>query len=140
MGIRGELFSTRVSCEGRTYFFNVKENRMGDLFLTIVESKPTEAENFDRRSVVLFRDDAPQFIKAFQGALDFMAGSKAPAKGPTYEGPAAKGRAKRTPAGFAGPAEPAAPAGTAKKRKIVVKRKAEPSGKGAPKGTSADGE
>jgi len=27
MGIRGELFSTRFSCEGRTYFFNVKEKQ-----------------------------------------------------------------------------------------------------------------
>jgi hypothetical protein len=29
MGIRGELFSTKVMLPNRTYFFNVKENRMG---------------------------------------------------------------------------------------------------------------
>ena len=72
MGIRGELFSTRITVEGRTYFFNVKQNRMGDVFLTIVESKPTEAETFDRRSIVIFRDDVHDFLKAFQGALKFM--------------------------------------------------------------------
>ncbi len=131
MGIRGELFSTRITCEGRTYFFNVKENRMGDLFLTIVESKPTEAENFDRRSVVVFRDDVPQFLKAFQGALDFMAGGEGKAaKLPSYAAsataPAAKPRARKAPAGFAGAgfagaaADPAAPA---RKRKVVVRRK-----------------
>jgi hypothetical protein len=126
MGIRGELFSSRVGCEGRTYFFNVKENRMGDMFLTVVESKPTETEGFERRSVVVFREDMPDFLKALQGALDFMADSKGEKAGVKYE-PADKSAPKRkaTPGGFAGsesgdaPSEPA----TAPKRKIVVRRK-----------------
>jgi len=29
MGIRGEIFSEKVILPNRTYFFNVKENRMG---------------------------------------------------------------------------------------------------------------
>jgi len=126
MGIRGELFSTRVTCEGRTYFFNVKENRLGDLFLTIVESKPTEAENFDRRSVVVFRDDMGKFIHAFQGALDFIQAGKTGSKpeAPRYADEPAKPRARKMPAGFAGASdEPPAP-----KRKIVVRRKAKPDG------------
>lgn len=73
MGVRGELFSTRIACDGRTYFFNVKENRMGDLFLDIVESKPTETGDFDRRSIVIFQDNADEFIKAFQKSLEAMA-------------------------------------------------------------------
>lgn len=72
MGVRGELFSTRMACDGRTYFFNVKENRMGDLFLTVVESKPTETGDFDRRSVVIFQDNADEFVKALQKSLDAM--------------------------------------------------------------------
>lgn len=72
MGVRGELFSTRISCDGRTYFFNVKENRMGDLFLTVVESKPTELGDFDRRSIVIFQDNAAEFVAAFQKSLDVM--------------------------------------------------------------------
>ena len=72
MGIRGELFSTKVSAEGRTYFFNVKQNRMGDIFLSIVESKPTEAEAFDRRSIVVFREDMRIFLEALQTTLHYM--------------------------------------------------------------------
>ncbi len=72
MGTRGELFSTRVTCEGRTYFFNVKQNRMGDIFLNIVESKPTEAESFERRSIVIFDSDMKDFLKSFQVALSFI--------------------------------------------------------------------
>jgi hypothetical protein len=129
MGIRGELFSSRVGCEGRTYFFNVKENRMGDMFLTVVESKPTETEGFERRSVVIFREDLPDFLKAFQGALDFM-GKSDGAKAAVNYAPAEKPAAKRskTPSGFAGSgpadaAETPASGADAPKRRIVVRRK-----------------
>jgi len=121
MGIRGELFSSRIGCEGRTYFFNVKENRMGDMFLTVVESKPTETEGFERRSVVIFRENLPEFLKAFQGALDFMSKGEG-AKGSLDYAPAAKAAPKKAkaPSGFAGEGEPNAPA---PKRRIVVRRK-----------------
>ena len=33
MGIRGELYTQQVKVENRTYFFNVKENSKGDVFL-----------------------------------------------------------------------------------------------------------
>jgi hypothetical protein len=72
MGIRGELYSTKVVCDGRSYFFNVKENRMGDLFLNIVESKPVDGAGFDRHSVVVFKDDMRTFVEAFQKALKFI--------------------------------------------------------------------
>lgn len=126
MGIRGELFSTKMTCEGRTYFFNVKENRMGDVFLTIVESKPTETEAFDRRSIVIFRENVREFLKAFQGALKYMekSGSESPEMtfNPTEEMPAAL----REKLGLGAPKAPkkASPAATGeKKRRIVVRRK-----------------
>lgn len=72
MGVRGELFSTRMACDGRTYFFNVKQNRVGDLYLTIVESKPTEPESFDRRSIVVFQESSGEFLKALGKAIEAM--------------------------------------------------------------------
>jgi hypothetical protein len=72
MGQRGELFSTKVPLQNRTYFFNVKENRMGDLYLNIVESKNREEGGFDRQSVILFADDLQEFLKGFDGALRVM--------------------------------------------------------------------
>ena len=72
MGIRGELYSTRFVCNERTYFFNVKQNRTGDVFLSIVESKPSEGESFDRRSIVVFGEYMDGFLKAFQSALKFI--------------------------------------------------------------------
>ena len=72
MGQRGELFSTRVSLENRTYFFNVKENRMGDLYLNIVESKNRDEGGFARQSVILFADDLQPFLKAFDESLRIL--------------------------------------------------------------------
>lgn len=123
MGIRGELFSTKASCEGRTYFFNVKENRMGDMFLTVVESKPTEADSFDRRSIVVFRDDLPGFLKAMQEALGFMGKDGETPKALRFSPSAAPQRRKAAQsAGFAG-SESSEAKEPARKRKILVKRK-----------------
>ena len=69
MGIRGELFSTKVLLQNRTYFFNVKENRLGDLYLNIVESKNKDEGGFDRQSVILFAEDLQEFLKGFDESL-----------------------------------------------------------------------
>ncbi|MDR1839865.1 MAG: DUF3276 family protein [Treponema sp.] len=69
MGVRGEIFSTKIMLPNRTYFFNVKENRMGDLYLNIVESKNRDAGGFDRQSVILFADDLQEFLKGFDESL-----------------------------------------------------------------------
>ena len=39
MGVRGELFTNEIYLDNRSYFFNVKETRTGDIFLQVVESK-----------------------------------------------------------------------------------------------------
>jgi Protein of unknown function (DUF3276) len=72
MGIRGEVFSSKTSVGKRTYFFNVKENRHGDLFLNIVESKKHEGTGFERHSVIVFNEDLGDFFDEFRKAVDFM--------------------------------------------------------------------
>jgi hypothetical protein len=69
MGVRGEIFSTKVALQNRTYFFNVKENRMGDLYLNIVESKNQATGGFERQSVILFADDLQEFLGGFDESL-----------------------------------------------------------------------
>lgn len=75
MGSRGEVFSARVRSQNdrRTYFFNVKENRTRDLFLTIVESKKQEGvEEFDRHQVVVFEEDLAAFARGLEETLRFI--------------------------------------------------------------------
>ena len=72
MGIRGELFTTQIPVENRTYFFNVKENRLGDVFLQIVESKNTDGAGFDRHAIVVFQDEMQTFLQGLNQSLDFI--------------------------------------------------------------------
>jgi hypothetical protein len=72
MGVRGEIFSTRLILPNRTYFLNVKENRLGDLYLNIVESKNKETGGFERQSVIVFSDDLPAFLGEFDKALKIL--------------------------------------------------------------------
>jgi len=72
MGVRGEIFSNRVILPNRTYFFNVKENRMGDLYLNIVESKNRDNGGFDRQSVILFAEDLQAFLGGFEESLKVL--------------------------------------------------------------------
>lgn len=75
MGIRGELFSTQFnsSTERRSYFFNVKENRRGDIYLTLVESKKSESgAGYERHQLVLFEDDFERFVRELNKAIDYV--------------------------------------------------------------------
>ncbi|MGP1454408.1 MAG: PUR family DNA/RNA-binding protein [Treponema sp.] len=72
MGIRGELFTTQIQVENRTYFFNVKENRVGDVFLQIVESKSTDGAGFDRHAIVIFEEEMQTFLQGLNQSLEFV--------------------------------------------------------------------
>lgn len=72
MGIRGELFTTEVTLDNRTYFFNIKENRTGDVFLQVVESKSSEGTGFDRHAIVVFEDDMQKFLQGLESSLSFI--------------------------------------------------------------------
>ncbi len=95
MGIRGEIYSVRMhsKSEKRTYFFNIKENRTGDVFLNIVESKKHGETDFERHQIVLFKEDLDDFLKVFNSAVAAMkktrdgSSSGGPARAHTREAP-----------------------------------------------------
>ncbi len=69
MASRGEIYSTRTDSERRTYFFNVKENRRGDVFLNIVESsKKDDGENFERHQIMVYEEDLASFMTELKKA------------------------------------------------------------------------
>jgi len=74
MGTRGEIFSTKADTDKRTYFFNVKENRFGDHFLNIVESRRIgeETDRFERRQIIVFKEDLAAFLEGMEKAVAFM--------------------------------------------------------------------
>lgn len=72
MGMKGELFTTQVTLDKRSYFFNVKENRNNDVFLQIVESKTMRDAPAERLQIAIFEDDMQKFCKGLDDALSFM--------------------------------------------------------------------
>jgi hypothetical protein len=72
MGIRGELYSTKAHSEKRTYFFNVKENRLGTVFLNIVESAKGAEEGFNRHQIMVYEEEIDDFMKELQKAVLFL--------------------------------------------------------------------
>ncbi len=70
MGQRGEVFTLKRFVEegGLTYFFNVKENRYGDLFLNLVESRKKD-NRFVRFSLIVYSEDFKKFSEILETAV-----------------------------------------------------------------------
>ena len=77
MGVRGELYTQQVKVENRTYFFNVKENSKGDVFLQVVESKMSEGVGFDRHSIVVFEEEMRTFLQGLDKCIEFIEKNRA---------------------------------------------------------------
>lgn len=72
MGARGELYTTEVYLDNRSYFFNVKENRTGDVFLQIVESKSRDGSDGERHQIAIFADDMQKVLQGLDRSLNFI--------------------------------------------------------------------
>lgn len=91
MGQRGEIFTLKRFVEdgGLTYFFNVKENRYGDLFLNLVESKKKD-DRFVRFSLIVYSEDYAKFSEILETAV-----TKLKAEVPDWEHELKTGSGKR---------------------------------------------
>jgi len=68
------VFSSRVKAgKRRTYFFDVRETRGNDYYLTITESrKRTESEGYNRHKIFLYKEDFNKFLKGLTEAIDHV--------------------------------------------------------------------
>lgn len=68
MGRRGEVFTRKIFVKDgeKTYFFNIKENRYGDVFLNLVESSSRKGgDGFQRNSIMIYKEDFTLFMDGF---------------------------------------------------------------------------
>lgn len=123
MGIRGELYTTKITLDNRTYFFNVKENRTGDVFLQVVESKSTEGADFDRHAIVVFEDDMQKFLQGLESSLGFIEKNrKTRVKEAAERGETPKKKIVRRKPAEAPARQESAPKKTPRKVKVISKK------------------
>jgi len=68
------IFSKRVRAgKRRTYFFDVRETRGKDYFITITESKRRfNDEGYDRHKLFIYKEDFNKFLEALSETVDYV--------------------------------------------------------------------
>ncbi len=68
------VFSVRIRAgKRRTYFFDVRETRGNDFYLTITESrKRFDSDGYDRHKIFLYKEDFNKFIKGLGETIDYV--------------------------------------------------------------------
>lgn len=68
------VYSQRIRAgKRRTYFFDVRETRGNDFYLTITESrKRFNEDGYDRHKIFLYKEDFNKFLKGMTEAIDFV--------------------------------------------------------------------
>ena len=71
-----DVFSQAIRAGKRTYFFDVKETRNGEYYLTLTESKKQFPEDkkpyFEKHKIFLYKEDFEKFSEGFKAALNFI--------------------------------------------------------------------
>ena len=78
-----ELYSQAIPAGKRRYFFDVKETRGGDKFITITESRKMFDNNsgdfyFEKNKMFLYKEDFDKFQQGLENALTFIRTGVAP--------------------------------------------------------------
>ncbi|AZI67197.1 DUF3276 family protein [Kaistella daneshvariae] len=75
-----EIFTKVLKAGRRTYFFDVRETKAGDYYLTITESKKNFSENgeasFEKHKIYLYKEDFKSFEEMFKDSTDFIISNK----------------------------------------------------------------
>ncbi len=68
------VYSKRIKAgKRRTYFFDVRETRSSDYYLTITESrKRFDSDGYDRHKIFLYKEDFNKFVKGLSEAVDYV--------------------------------------------------------------------
>lgn len=75
-----EIFTRVLKAGRRTYFFDVRETKAGDYYLTITESKKSFSESgtpsFEKHKIYLYKEDFKSFEDMFRESSDFIISQK----------------------------------------------------------------
>jgi hypothetical protein len=71
------IFSKTITAGKRVYYLDVKQNRKGELFLVITESKKVMEENasavhFEKHKIFLYKEDFDKFMEAMTESVSYI--------------------------------------------------------------------
>lgn len=82
---RDEIFSKVVRAGKRTYFFDVKNTKGNDFYLTVTESKKRFGDDgkffYEKHKIFLYKEDFEKFAEGLNEAIQFIK-SVAPSEEP----------------------------------------------------------
>ena len=72
-----EVFSQAVKAGKRTYFFDVKETKQGERYITITEGKrkfdnEDGTFSYEKHKIFLYKEDYSKFQNALEGVIRFV--------------------------------------------------------------------
>lgn len=88
---RDEIYSRPVKAGKRTYFFDVKEMKSGEKYITITESKKRFNEEngrffYEKHKIFLYKEDFDKFADGLDAVVNFIrTGIKAPEDNSGFE-------------------------------------------------------
>ncbi|WP_124639507.1 MULTISPECIES: DUF3276 family protein [Amniculibacterium] len=75
-----EIFTKVLKAGRRTYFFDVRETKAGDYYLTITESKKNFNDSgeatFEKHKIYLYKEDFKNFQDLFNESTDYIISQK----------------------------------------------------------------
>ncbi len=75
-----EIFSQTMRAGRRTYFFDVRETKAGDYYLTVTESKKFTNDDgsfhFKKHKIYLYKEDFAEFTERLGKATDYVLAEK----------------------------------------------------------------
>lgn len=82
--MKEELYSQSINAGKRKYFFDVKQTKGGDKFVTIAESRKIFDNNtgsfyYEKNKMFLYKEDFEKFQKGLQNAFHFIETGEMPA-------------------------------------------------------------
>ncbi len=70
---RSEVYSTKIRAGKRTYFFDVKETRSSDYYITITESKRRfGGDGYDKHKIFLYKEDFNKFLTCLTDTINHV--------------------------------------------------------------------
>jgi viroplasmin and RNaseH domain-containing protein len=70
---RDEVYSKRIKAGKRTYFFDVKETRGNDFYITITESKrKQDGFGYSKHKIFLYKEDFNKFITGLNEVVNHI--------------------------------------------------------------------